>query len=327
MFLIASVSALYADGAGSRGSFTRGGWAGGRYVAMGGTGEVTADDVYAIYWNPAGLVALQNRKRLSAEEIKEKARKGDVDAIPEEDLLNFSEDTYDRSVYQVGASASILEYDRQAAFGGFACDMFGGIFGVGMYSIMSTGIQGYDSTGNPTTKVNYIAAEPIVSYGYGFGLVRVGGSIKGLFEHIGNVDYTGCGFDLGTQVDLLPFLRLGFMLQDIGSGLFPVKKEGGVSRRYDLLSPSMKLGLSIASDSGISFAIGIVKKLEQNDFGIHAGVQYQVVRFMQVYLGVNGECFSTGVTLRFLNIGVSYAIAMDKIGDGYNNTLSFSMLF
>ena len=60
-----------AENAGSRGSYSRAGWAGARYTAAGMTGEVLSDDVFAIYWNPAGLSELK-KKRLTETEIREK---------------------------------------------------------------------------------------------------------------------------------------------------------------------------------------------------------------------------------------------------------------
>src|SRR5208337_3795703 len=121
--------AASADNAGSAASFTRGDWAGARYTASGMTGEVMADDVFSIYWNPAGLSELRTRTKLTEDQITEKARSGDVDSISEEDLLNFSESGKEKLFVDVGISASALDENRNAGFVGGAFNLFGGVFG------------------------------------------------------------------------------------------------------------------------------------------------------------------------------------------------------
>ncbi len=318
---------LFAEGAGSRAAFTRGGWAGARYVAMGGAGEVICDDIYAIYWNPAGLTALSGKHKLSGDEIKEKARKGRVDDISEADLLNFSEDEKKENTYQIGASASLLDVERKAGFAGFAFDFFGGVLGTGMYSIFSTGIESYNESGVQGEDLNYIAAVPCLSYAWAVGVTAIGITVKGLYEKIGTVEYMGLGADFGAQFDVLPFLRLGFVLQDLGTGLSPVDKGDDVDPKYDFASPSLKLGVALVSDSGVTIALTTVKKIEQNDYEMNIGAAYKVADFLSVYLGINDNVFTTGVTVKLFTMDFSYALSVDRIDSGYNNTVSFSLFF
>lgn len=318
---------LFATGGGSRASFTRGGWVGARYVAMGMAADVLADDIYAIYWNPAGLYELKGKKKLTADEIKKKARTGDIEDIREEDLLDFSEQDVDKSFVQLGISGAMLDVSRNAAFTGVAFDMLGGVFGVGLYSIASFGIESRDDSGAYIEDINYIASVSYISYSWSMGIATIGASLKGLYEKIGNVNYMGFGTDVGTQIYVLPFLKVGFVAQDLGTGLFPVGNQDNIENRYDLASPTLKLGLTVTSDTGITFAISAIKKLEQDKFNIGAGIQYDIKKLMSIYLGMNNSYFSTGLTLKLSRFNISYAFTIDRIDYGYNNIVSISVLF
>ncbi|MCP4130453.1 MAG: hypothetical protein GY754_05680 [bacterium] len=321
-------SGLYAAGAGSRASFTRGGWVGAKYVAMGMIGEVLADDVFAIYWNPAGLSELKGKHKLTPENIKEKARSGDINDIREEDLLNFSEDQKtDETVFQVGVTGSMLDVSRYAGFSGVAFDLFDGIFGIGVYSIFSTGIETRDNAGILTGEAAYVAGASYFSYGWSVGVTTIGISLKGLYEKIDDAVYAGAGADFGTQVSLLPFLKVGFFIQDLGSFLYPFGSQTDIENRADFAYPTVKLGLSFISDTGITIALSASKKLEQDDYEFSIGVQYQLMPSTALFLGINDLNFSTGMAIQLYNINIAYALAIDKIDYGYNNIVSFKMLF
>ncbi len=117
MILIMQAGVIAADGTGSsRAVFTRSGWIGARYVGLGMAAEVLVNDIYAIYWNPAGISELRGQKRMTLDEIKDKARSGEADKITEEDLLRFSEDEKEKPIFQIGMTGAILDLDRNAAF-------------------------------------------------------------------------------------------------------------------------------------------------------------------------------------------------------------------
>lgn len=291
------------------------------------TAEVLADDVYAIYWNPAGLTELRGKKKLSPESVKETVRRGNANEITEKDLLNFSEDNVEQTVVHVGASTSVLDLSRQAAFTGVAFNLLGGVAGIGFYSVFSLDIETYDSSGISTGTTNYIAGASYFSYGWDFGIASFGASVKVLYERIDTINYGGAGVDVGTQVFVLPFLKVGFMVQDLGSGLIPMNTEAGVEEKYDFANPTLRLGIALLSDSGITFALSVIKKLEQDNYQVHAGVQYDMAKYLSLYLGVNDSYFSTGMTINLYNMTVSYGFSFDNIDYGINNTISFSLLF
>ncbi len=315
----------FAENAGSRGSYTRGGWAGARYTASGMTGEVLADDVFSIYWNPAGLTELRIKKKLTENQITEKAKQGNVDDITEEDLLNFSEGG-SQMFFNTGASYTNLDIDRDAGFAGCAFNFFKGVLGIGLYSITSSDIETRNDSGALTGHQNYSGSTGFISYAMQWSIVSFGISAKGYYEAIGESTYSGAGADAGLQIFILPFIKLGIMVRDAGGFLKPQDAPDSESR-YDFFKPQIKTGLAFLTDSGLKIAISGSKDLEQTGFEYGVGVEYDVSRFLTVNTGISDNYFSAGFTLKLLNMDVSYALNFDKIDYGYNNTVSLALLF
>jgi hypothetical protein len=314
---------LAGEDAGSRASYTRTGWVGARYVALGKAAEVIVDDAFAIYWNPAGLCDLRGREPLSIDEIKAKARKGDVDDIKEEELVTFSEGEDRDGVAQIVASGAMLAIEREAGFAGAGFSLWGGVFGAGLYSIRSDDIVTRDADGNKTGTTAYSGNVGYLSYGKYVGNTAVGLSIKGLYEKIGEYSYSGAGADLGVQTEIIPFFKVGFVLQDIGTGLYPMDDYPDVEKEYDLGNMSMKLSAAITTrGSDFIIAFSGVKKIEQEQYEINVGMQYALSELMAIYLGLNDSFFTSGVSVTIWGTEIAYAFAYDKIDYGYNNIVS-----
>ncbi|HPJ34662.1 MAG TPA: hypothetical protein PK358_07485 [Spirochaetota bacterium] len=326
MFFVILLSPLYAENAGSRGSYTRGGWAGARYTAAGMTGEVLADDVFAIYWNPAGLSELKVKKKLTEAQIKEKAKSGDIDDITEEDLLNFSEGQYEKLFLNIGVSYSSLDIERDAGFTGLAFNAFKGVIGAGFFSITSGDIETRDETGTLTGSDRYTGSVGYLSYSIPWNIISFGISLKGYYESIGEYSYYGAGSDVGAQIYLLPFLKMGIMIRDAGGFLKPEKSEYSETE-YDFFMPQIKIGAAFLSDTGIRVSFSGSRKLEQSNFEYGIGVEFDLNRYMMLSAGLCDGYFSTGVTLRAAGVDISYALNFDKIDYGYNNTVSAAVLF
>lgn len=316
----------YAENAGSRGSYTRGGWAGARYAASGMTGEVLADDIFSIYWNPAGLTELRVKKKLTESQITEKAKSGQVDDITEDDLLNFSETGASQLFFNIGASYTKLDYDRNAGFAGCAFNFFRGVVGTGLYSITSADIETRDETGLLTGETGYSGSAGFLSYAMQWNVVSIGISAKGYYETIGESTYSGAGADAGFHIFLLPFLKLGVMVRDAGAFLKPHDAPDSEDR-YDFFQPQIKVGMAFFTDTGVKIAFSGSKKLEQSGFEFGAGVEYSLTKYLMVNTGIFDNYFSAGFTLKLLSMDVSYAINFDKIDYGYNNTVSLAVLF
>jgi hypothetical protein len=327
MLAIALSDPAGAQEAGSRASYTRGGWAGAKYVAMGKAAEVVVDDVYSIYWNPAGLAGLKEQERLTAEEIRDRAKKGDVNSISEEDLIRFSDDRQSRTAFQIGMSAAMLDIEREAGFAGAAFSMFGGVMGMGAYSIQSKDIESRDEQGNLLGKLNYSGSVAYLSYGWASGVSSLGVSLKVLYEKIGDVGYYGGGVDVGTQVEGIPFIRVGFVVMDIGTGLKPDKRYDNISDEYEFGSPSIKLSVALTSQlSDFVAALSAVRKLEQEDeYEVNVGLSYNIARNMSIYVGLNDSLFTTGMSVHFFGVEAAYAFSYDRIDAGYNNIVSLTI--
>ncbi len=322
-------SNVYAkNDAGVTAAFTRSGWAGARYIAIGKAAEVVADDVYSIYWNPAGLRELMHKKSLSPEEIQEKARSGKINSITEKDLTKFSEDEYSRFFVQVGISTAFLDLDREAGFAGAAFNLFNGVFGVGYYGIQSINIEARDEQGNKTGSLNYMASAGYLSYAWPMGVASLGVSFKGLNEKIGNVNYWGMGSDIGGQIEIMPLVKIGFIVQDIGTWLKPVSGDPDIDKKYNFTLPVFKLSASVSSrDSDIIASVSGIKKLEQDNYEVNFGIQYSIIKNISIYLGLNNSDFSSGLSVKLSGFDVAYAFTFDRIDSGYNNIVSLTMVF
>lgn len=326
LIILITVPAASAENAGSRGSYTRGGWAGAKYAASGMTGEVIADDVFSIYWNPAGLTELGVKKKLNEKQVTEKAKEGKVNEITEEDLLNFSENGYDRLFFNIGASYTALDIDRNAGFAGLAFNFFKGVLGVGFYSITSQNIETRDETGNLTGTQNYSGSEGFLSYAFQWNIMSIGISVKGYYEAIGESSYSGFGADAGVQVFILPFLKVGVMVRDAAGYLKPYDAPES-ENRYDFFKPQIRTGIALLTDAGIKISFSGSKKLEQTDFDYGAGVEYAISRSLILNTGLCDNFFSAGLTVKLMDMDISYAINFDRIDMGYNNTVSLAVIF
>ena len=311
---------------GSNGSFTRGGWVGARYIAMGRNGEVTADDVYSIYWNPAGLTELRHAQLTTEKEIKEKAEKGKVEDITENELVKFSEEEKSFSV-QVGLSGTMLPFGNNTGFFGMAVNLPKGVLGLGVYTIYSGDIARRDYNGFMTGDLNYIGTAVYLSYGVSLGVSSFGFSIKGLYEKIGNNAFMGCGADVGTQVYVLPFLKVGLMIQDLGTAMYPLNDRYNIKQRYNFAYPTLRLGIAVITNRNFTLAVSGIKKLDQKTFGYSVGAQYDIMKWASVYIGMHDLVFSAGLTFHIVQFDVSYAFTMDTINKGFNHNISATVLF
>ena len=324
--VLIQVTGAFALDSDTAGSFTRGGWAGAEYVATGSAAEAVADDVFALYWNPAGLAALSSHNTQSPDDIRKKAASGDVSGISEDDLLRFS-DTRDRFFFQLGASGSRLVYDRNAVFCGAAMKGFGGVFGFGAMSVYSGGIAGYDESGNRTSDVSYSATEGFLSYGRSFGVASFGVSLKPVYEKIADAAYSGGAIDMGVQGEVLPFIKAGFVFQDIGLCEYPVAGSG-LDKTWHAGSGTMRFSLALDSRaSGLMVAGGCAYRMEQERFIVNLGAEYNLGESITLAMGLSGSKFRSGIGLDAWGFELWYAFSVDSVDGGYNNTVSLAMMW
>jgi hypothetical protein len=313
-------------GGGSRGSFTRGGWVGAKYVGMGRGGEVLADDVYSIYWNPAGLTELRHTQVLTEKEIREKAEKGKIDDITDSDLIKFSEEEKGFTI-QTGLSGTMLNFGTSAGFWGMAVNMPRGVLGMGVYMIYTGGIDRRDYNGVKTGNLGYLGSAAYLSYGVSLGVSSFGFSLKGLYEHIGNNGFAGCGLDVGAQVYVLPFLKVGLMVQDLGTGMYPLDSRYNLRQRYLFSYPTLRLGIALITNRNFTLSLSGIKKLDEKQFGYGVGARYDILKWASVFVGFHNLVFSAGVTVHIIQFDASYSFTMDTITIGFNHNVSATVLF
>jgi len=326
LILFLSPVSIFADNAGSRGSFTRGGWAGAGYIASGMSGVVMCDDIFSIYWNPAGLSELKSRKKMSEEKISQKAKEGKYGDISEDDLLNFSESDGKNNFFDIGASYTQLDIERDAAFSGCAFGLFNGVIGFGLYTIISNDIETRDADGNLTGETKYTGAEGFISYSWSSSIYSIGLSVKPVYERIADSTYGGIGADIGVQVFVLPFIKVGVIARDLGTFLKPLDSNSSEDE-YDFFEPEIAVGLSFITDSGITLAATTFRRLEQNKIYVGGGIEYDITSYLTLAAGMFDESFTTGFELSFSNKMLAYSLSFDRIDGGYNNTVSVELIF
>lgn len=327
LFILCTVWDLYADSTGVRTAFTRGGLAGAHNIAMGGAVEATTDDLFAIYWNPAGLTNLRRKKISIRDDVRLKLKQDEIDRIRERDLELFLENT-PKFFIQVGISATLLDEEREASFAGVAFNVFDFVLGVGAYAINSDEIETYDEEGTSTGVTAYRTGAGYFSIAYPTEFVSLGVTTKVLYEDLDETPYGGLGWDVGIQTDFIPLLQLGVVVQDLGTGLMPINEEEEYSNDYVFTRPLLRFNLALASrTSDFVLSLGVNRKFESEDLEYKLGFEYRLTPDFSAYLGVKSTLFSTGLQANILNVDVSYALSVDNIDYGYNHTVSALFLF
>ncbi|MBN1498524.1 MAG: hypothetical protein JW982_00075 [Spirochaetes bacterium] len=308
-------------------AFTRVNQIGAEYVAMGCTGEATAEDIFAMYWNPAGLVNMADKKLSVEQDVREKAKNGEIDQITEEDLKNFSKPTK-KNFFVFGSSASMLDADRQIVFGAAAFNIKRNVLAFGISSVYSGGIEKRDSSGNYEGETFYSGSAGYISYGYYLKSTSVGFSIKPLYETVDNQTYAGGSADVGIKTEIFKLVKIGFVFQDIGIGLYPVSHDENINERYERGSSTARVGFAISpQNSNFVASSSIIKKLESDDALLNFGIKYTVYDSFAVAAGFSENNFTGGCKIGFSIFEISYSLVLDNIDDNYNNTVSLMMVF
>lgn len=298
------------EDAGSRAAYTRLPYAGGSYVSFGCVGEAVANDVFSLYWNPAGLSEISRRTMKSAEEINQSASTGDVSGITETDLLAY-DGSKSHGGFSAGASASTLGLRGNTFFAGTAFSAFSGGLGLGAYSFHSPSIDEYDESGKHTGTGYYNGSEAFISYGKSAGFSSVGFSVKGLFEKISDYNSAGAALDIGVMAEPFPFLKLGFVAQDIAIVMTPTG-EGRFSER-DFGSALVRMSVAFDSRAArILVGFGMERKIEQEGFSFKAGVKYDPTDSMSISIGFADTLVTAGAGWKFAGLDTWYAFAYDR---------------
>ena len=318
---------IFADSTGVRAAFSRLGIAGAHNLAMGGAVEAITDDVFSVFWNPAGLTHLRSRKKSIREDVRTKLQQKQIDKITERDLNRLSDDT-PKFFFQLGAAASRLQEDREAAFLAGTFNLGNTVLGMGVLGIYSDKIATYSNEGVFTGDTSYQAGVSYLSVSYPTEYVSIGLTAKTFYENIDRTNFAGGAFDVGIQTDFIPLVRIGVVVQDIGAGLMPVEKDDEVKNEYEFGKSVFRFNIALVSrTANMIVSAGIIKKFEDKSSDYKLGIRYYVLENFAFMLGVNESLFSTGAMINILDADFSYAVSVDNIDMGYNHTVSFSYMF
>ncbi|MDA3899565.1 MAG: hypothetical protein PF637_03490 [Spirochaetes bacterium] len=320
-------TSLHGESTGVRGAFSRSGLVGAHNVAMGTAVEAISNDVFSIYWNPAGLTHLRRRKRSIREDVRINLHENKINKISERDLELLSDDT-PKFFFQIGSSATILQAEREAAFIGGAFNIYNAVLGIGAFGIYSDDIDTYNESGTHTGNTAYQAGVSYFSFAYPTEYASIGITAKGLYENIDHTNYAGSAFDIGIQTDFIPLIQIGFVVQDVGIGLLRANQLDNARDEYEFGKPVFRFNVAILSrTANMTVSAGLIKKFEDEGSEFKFGVKYDLFSNVSFLLGVKESLFSTGCIFTVFNSDFAYALSVDNIDLGYNHTVSFAYLF
>lgn len=179
---------------------------GARGLAMGGAYTALADDVNAIYWNPAGLAALDKR--------------------------------------EVSLSHAELAQSARLDFAAFALPTQAGTFAADGTYLSQSAIEGRDALGRPTASFQASDAELGAGYGRKTPLADLGASIKFVQSHIASAQAQTVALDLGARRTFDSVgpgkLIFGAALRNAGPGMkfdaqtdsLPLRLAGGAAYAF-----------------------------------------------------------------------------------------------
>lgn len=222
---------------------------GAKYQAMGDASVATVNDVYAAYWNPAGLAAIEN----SAVSFT------NVNWLLDIDLNYASIAHYFEDVGTFAVSASVLSMDDQEI----------------------TTMEDQDGTGDYYSATSYaigLSYARMLNNRFSFGA-----TVKFVGERIHNESAEGFAFDLGTQLETgFRSLRLGMSITNMGPEMefggpdldVPVGEEGtGAELKttaYDL-PMVFRFGMAYDVDMGAHSVLTVSSELKHPNDNVQQG--------------------------------------------------------
>lgn len=273
--------------AGAAGAYLRMG-VGARALGMGGAYTAICDDVYATYWNPAGLTQIEE--------------------------------------HQIGSMYAMMSLDRRYNFLNYALGL-GKNLGLGI-SWISFGIGGIeerdDDRKTPIKELESSEDAYCLSLAKGLGeKFSLGGNIKYLGHKLLNNSASGFGFDVGVLFKPTEALSLGLMFQDIGSKVkwdtpsghedeFPLNIRGGASLRL------LEDRLILATD---------LKKNPTQSAKFHLGAEYEIFKNLTARIGYNDKEFTAGAGFGFPVLRFDYGYAADRPRKGDTHRISILVRF
>lgn len=274
-------------GGGRAGAFLRIG-IGARPMGMGGSFTAIANDVYATYWNPAGLAQLQTQ--------------------------------------EIGTMYGLMSLDRKFGFLGFALPVSEFLaFGINGINLRVEEIEQRDSAGNLLG--HFVDAEYAFSFSAGISIKKkfyIGGNFKFLYHELADNAAKGIGFDAGVLVIPIRHFSIGMMVQDIGSSI----KWNTESDHEDKLPMVIRGGIAIRlMNDRLIFSTDLVNtgiNESSSSTKFYEGIEFWPVGLFAVRSGYDSHEFTAGLSLNIYVIRMDYGLITDKIDGNFTHLLSLS---
>jgi len=267
--------------------------AGSRAISMGGAFSAIGDDPSAIYYNPAAL------------------RLNSYPAVLLNHIPLFS--SWSDASYEFAG----LVYPTLSA----------GSFGVGVMTVGTGGIRGFDASSRETDEITYRESQFLLGYAFTVpwryaGEVVAGSSVKLLMQRVGEYSDTGAGLDIGFlyRPPRVRGLVVGCNLQDI------------VGAETKLVSVSEKVDRTIMVGAGYTHlfangsALTIAVQMDapaRSDAEMRFGAEYTVKRFLSVRAGFDAEKITAGIGIGWRSYGVDYGyFSREEAGSSHPISLS-----
>ena len=209
--------------------------------------------------------------------------------------------------------------------------------GVGLLSLSSGSIPGYDGEGNATETLSYGSTAFLLGFGVDPSQLpflptlpldfSVGGRIKGVSSRVGSVKGSGFGFDLAFQMRMGKIPAGPIDVTDVGIGLTVSNLLGSLN--YGDHKESLRMDLRLGGAARVAEMVLVGADLELSG-SLHLGVEVQAIEALAVRAGVltqsGGLSLTFGAGVGLEGIAIDYAFVSHP-GLGGSHRVSFTVDF
>ncbi|OIO03316.1 hypothetical protein COY52_10925 [Candidatus Desantisbacteria bacterium CG_4_10_14_0_8_um_filter_48_22] len=291
--------------------------AGARPVAMGSAFVAAADDINASYWNPAGLIEIDNKQVTFMHNVW-------VEGISAEYLAYAQPVERIKTVKIADGKGNIRSEDRKEKILAFGANFTYTGYGSIPKTLETAGglYGGQDGTFTATDyAIGISAASKLLTSG------SIGLTVKMVSSTIGDYSAFGAALDFGIIYTINDYLKAGFMLQNFGT-TFRYLADGA-----NVMFPSnIKAGVAckiLNTKEHALMCLFDVNAMTDNVTSVNAGVEYTFNNMISARVGYKGS-EPAGITFgggaQFLNYLVDYAFV--PFGDlGTTHRISITAKF
>lgn len=297
---------------GMAGSFLRMG-IGARPLGMGGGSAALADDGYTVYYNPAGLVYLQDRCITST----------------------IHQMALDRQLFYLAYATAISQNDENKP------GLLRGGFGLGWLGSGVSNIDSRDENGVHQGMLSHnehcfyfsFALNPDPKFAFGISGKVLYNRFPGLAQEGSAFTSRGFGFDFGAVVRPFKFLTFGITLRDVRARYnWDSQKiyEQGIQVN-DYFPKVLQTGFVFRNPSNQLLLHLDYKKVADIPGELSFGGEYQLVPQFYLRTGMDGSdpAFGFGYHGRILSAQyqIDYAFVSDPVAPGNNHIMACSFYF